>query len=379
MNIKRDLLLTTLLSAGVLSFTPIAFAASNELPNGWIVQVEGKGELERQDGRRVRARLGMPVFAGDRLLATDGSLLVQCLNLSLQAIASGEQKPNTCISQAEKTEDEPECSPGSYGCPHRGDRDFQLHADVPYIISPRRTYLRTSTPRFRWHSVPNSQSYTVILKGDGVEIWRTTVEVGSVEAGLEPIPTEIIYSGDRSLEAGISYTLQIETDQGASSLDAQPMAGGIHFQILEPEKQAEFSLKEAQIRQQSLDPAAEHLALARLYLNFDLIAEAIAHLESVVSNDIEGASIYRQLGDLYLLNLGLVPLAQAYYQQGLNQIASDNLEDRAAIAHGLSQIYQVMGDRSQALDWLTEVQQGYQTLGYTQKLEDIRKELRILE
>ncbi|MBP0012105.1 MAG: hypothetical protein J7545_21100 [Roseofilum sp. SBFL] len=116
-----------------------------------------------------------------------------------------------------------------------------------------------------------------------------------------------------------------------------------------------------------------------IYLNFDLIAEAIAHLESVVSNDIEGASIYRQLGDLYLLNLGLVPLAQAYYQQGLNQITSDNLEDRAAIAYGLSQIYQVMGDRSQALDWLTEAQQRYRTLGYTQKLEEIRKELRILE
>ncbi|MBP0009944.1 MULTISPECIES: hypothetical protein [unclassified Roseofilum] len=51
-----------------------------------------------------------------------------------------------------------------------------------------------------------------------------------------------------------------------------------------------------------------------IYLNFDLIAEAIAHLESVVSND-----------------------------------------------------------------WLTEAQQRYRTLGYTQKLEEIRKELRILE
>lgn len=374
MNVKRDLLLAPLLSAGVLSFTPIAFAASNEFPNGWIVQVEGQGELERQDGRRVTARLGMPVFAGDRFLGTDGSVLIQCLNLSFQAIAPGETQPNTCISNNDTATKDPECSTTSYDCPHRGDKDFQLYVDVPYIISPRRTYLMNPSPRLRWHSVPDSKSYTVILKADGMEIWRTTVG-----AGLKPAPTEIMYSGESSLQPGISYTLQIESDRGASSLDAQPMAGGIHFQILEPEKQAEFSLKEAEIRQQSLDPIAEHLALARLYLNFNLMAEAIEHLEAVISDGIEGASIYRALGDVYLFNLGLVPLAQEYYQQGLNQIASDNLEDRAEIAHSLAQIYQAMGDRAQTLHWLTEAQQGYQMLGYAQKLEVIRKELRLLD
>jgi len=346
----------------------MALAANNELPNGWIVQVEGTGQLERQDGRRVTAQLGMPVFAGDRVLATEGSVLVQCLNLAWQAIAPGETQPNTCISNNDTATNDPECSPGSYGCPHRGDKDFQLYADVPYIISPRRTYLINPTPRLRWHSVPDSETYTVILKGDGVEIWRTTVE-----------ENQAVYGGDRPLEPGISYTLHIETDRGASSLDAQPMAGGIHFQILEPEKQAEFSLKEAEIQHQSLDPVSEHLALARLYLNFNLMAEAIEHLEAVVSHGIGGASIYRELGDLYLFNLGLVPLAQEYYQQGLNQIASDNLEDRAEISYNLAQVYQAMGDRPQALHWLTEAQQGYEMLGYTQKLEVIRKALRLLE
>ncbi|HBB33229.1 MAG TPA: hypothetical protein DC064_15880, partial [Cyanobacteria bacterium UBA9273] len=248
---------------------PAAKAASSKVANGQIIQINGEVKLDRA-GRVIHPKTGTLVYPGDKLLTANGAkVLLQCADLTIQSVQAGQNEVNGCASETEQAE----CTPGTYKCPHRSDRiAWSDRLDrIPYIISPRRTALLNPKPILRWHPVAGAKSYTVTLEGDGVQ-WQTQLS-----------DTQVIYPGDPPLKPGGHYTLTVETDTGVSSLDEPVKPGGLGFSMLDANQTERVELAVVEITQQSWTEQAKAIALANLYTDNGLNAEAIATLETLVA------------------------------------------------------------------------------------------------
>ncbi|MDJ1182232.1 tetratricopeptide repeat protein [Roseofilum casamattae] len=338
-----------------------AVETSGRSPNGRIVQAGAEAQLRRSDGREIPAELAMLVFPGDRLIATTSNILVQCSDLSWQEIPAGRTIANTCAKEEKKQSG---CAPGSLECPDRGEYIAQRSSEIPYIISPRNTDVLAQTPRFRWHDVPGTKEYRVTLYADGEQIWQTTTS-----------ESEITYAGEIPLEPEVGYSLQVDADGGQSSLDGPLVSGGITFFIASEETRSHIQQHQDAIEAQALDAPEQDVALAHLYFDSNLVAEGIERLESAIDRGAESASIYRELGDRLFFRLSLLPQGKDYYEQAWENVLPDHVEEKAAIAYGLSQVYQAIGDRDRTIAWLTEAESAYQQLQDRSQLEQIREQL----
>ncbi|HAA30899.1 MAG TPA: hypothetical protein DCE56_28375 [Cyanobacteria bacterium UBA8553] len=89
---------------------------------------------------------------------------------------------------------------------------------------------------------------------------------------------------------------------------------------------------------------AKALALANLYTENGLIADAIATLEKLLNNGVQTAPIYRTLGDLYLKYLLLVPQANVYYSKAVELVDAEDVEEQKAAQDGLKQVQKALAD-----------------------------------
>jgi len=334
----------------------LAFATDSRRANGQILQIEGNVKLLRSSGRRIVPTPGTQLYPGDRLeIARGGNLLLQCEDLTVQSLLAGQVQQNTC-PLARRTN----CPiPGVIDCPDRGDERLWYDPAVPYIISPRRTELLDSNPPLlRWNPVPNATSYTVTLLGSNWEVQTS-----------EP---QVLYSGDR-LEPGKSYLWVVDADTGASSRDEPTRPLNFHF-LDKPTAQAVREERE-KIEQQPLGETGKTLAIAHLYRQYDLAAEAIALLETLVESGKATAAIYHQLGDLYLQNLALVAPAERYYTQAIERVDPSNLEAQTEIQVGLARSQIALGNVETAKRWLILAKNGYQALGNREKVEELERSL----
>ena len=272
---------------------------------GWIIEAKGEVLLKRKHWSDYRlTTVGAELYPGDLLQPVSGArVLVQCANgKTIWSVPAG------MISGA------------TNGCPPQAVPISRTRGDIaplrstispliPYIISPRCTKLFNALPMLRWNAVPGASRYRVSLMADEEDVlWQTQVE-----------ETEVVYSGESSLESGVDYLLMVEADTGASSLeDESPDLG---FSLLD-ENEATI-VREAVEQLVKLDLADEtkSFALANLYRVHDLKAEAIATLEALVKRGSQTAAFYRTLGDLYL-EVGLNALAQTHYMRA-SQLAAE--------------------------------------------------------
>ncbi len=176
---------------------------------------------------------------------------------------------------------------------------------IPYTLSPRMTYLLNDQPTFRWNGVEGATRYTVRLFGPvGVE-WQT--EVSSAE---------VVYpDGAPPLESGVKYLVTVEADNGRSSFED----GGaiLGFELLYEGDVQDVREKAAKIAELSdLTDEEKVLALAELYSQEYLIADAIETLEALVAQGSQTAFVYLRLGDLYG-EVGLNLLAEARYSKAI--------------------------------------------------------------
>jgi hypothetical protein len=343
---------------------PMAVAATRRVSNGQIIQINGDVQLKRSLGRIIRPTIGTQVYPGDELLTARGAqVLVQCADLKMWSVEAGENRLNSCLEATE----EAECTPGTYKCPHRGDDIAWNNASIPYVISPRRTALLSDKPTLRWNPVAGETNYTVSIEGEGVN-WTTQVS-----------SPQVIYSGESPLKSGSSYLLMVKANStGVSSLDEPVRPGGLNFSLLgENQAQLVRAAKE-QIEQQKWTDQAKSLVLAHLYTKNDLISEAITTLEELVQSGVQTAPIYRTLGDLYLNYLALVPQARDYYSKAVELASSNNLEERTAAQDGLGQVQKALGNKDEAVRWLTQARDGYKSLGDSERASALEKQLKEL-
>ena len=86
-----------------------------------------------------------------------------------------------------------------------------IDANIPYLITPRHSLILDPTPLLRWHPVPKTTAYTLVVTGPNGELWRTQTS--------EP---QLVYAGP-NLTPGVAYHVTITTNTGQSSqADAAP-------------------------------------------------------------------------------------------------------------------------------------------------------------
>ncbi|HEY9299055.1 MAG TPA: hypothetical protein VIQ31_22410, partial [Phormidium sp.] len=96
-------------------------------------------------------------------------------------------------------------------------------------------------------------------------------------------------------------------------------------------------------------------------------------LESLIEQGSQNPIVYRKLADLYAqANVNL--RAESYYQQAI-PLASGNLPEQARLQASLGEVYIRLELRPQAIEWLTQAKESYQTLGNQAKVEELQQKL----
>ena len=348
------------------SIATTALAASNRISNGLIIHSSGEVAIERQNGRIVRPTSGTPIYPGDTLrTAQNAQLTIQCADLGIKSIAPGENQLNSCLLAKEESN----CSADLVKCPPRGDDKITWNsAPVPYIISPRDTKLLDSKPILRWNPVAGATSYKLSLRENGAKLnWEMTVS-----------GTEAVYPGEPPLKPGVRYRLIVEANTGASS-ETPVVEGHTEFGLLDEGEVERVKSEVGAIDKQVPNENAQKLAIANLYLNTNLIAEAIETLENIQKAGVETPPINRALGDMYLEKLQLVPQAEVYYSKAINTAKPDDIEELTAARYGLGQVHSAMRNNLEAMKYLRMAKDGYTTLGDLPMAEKVEKQLRDLQ
>lgn len=175
--------------------------------------------------------------------------------------------------------------------------------NIPYIISPRRTLLLNGRPIIRWNPVKDATSYTVIVKGPSGYLWQNEVT-----------ENEVVYPGEPVLKPGVYYTIIVDANTGASSLDDENLVQG--FEVINESDRLNLQNAAATTEEESLK-------LAKLYRENSLRSEAIAILEKLATRGSDNEEIYQLLGKLYR-EIGLVNLADKYNQKAVELAGREN-------------------------------------------------------
>ncbi|OLT62985.1 tetratricopeptide repeat protein [Moorena bouillonii] len=302
-----------------------------------------------------------PAFIGVSLAATDQLLLgsntfakVLCQNLTEWEPEGGR---DYIVSEG--------CAPTSKPKLLKYDQDKVIerssnNPDIPYILRPRDSSVLNQQPLLRWHEVEGASTYQVRVIGPGVE-WEQQTSA-----------TEIVYSGNQSLQPGARYWLIVKTDQGQS----YKQEGSSGFTILDQEKAQEVSAAAEEIKQKQWSKPAEALALAHLYRSYGLNTEAIDLLETALGDGSESIRIYQLLGDIYQ-QVGLNRLARERYLQALELAkAAGDLDTQAQVLGGLAVTSGIIGQKDEAIAWLEQGKEVYQTLGDQVRAGQLEQKIR---
>ncbi|MDJ0703563.1 MAG: hypothetical protein QNJ46_09805 [Leptolyngbyaceae cyanobacterium MO_188.B28] len=248
-------------------------------------------------------------------------------------------------------------------------------SDIPYVISPRNTWLESDRFTIRWHPVSGATRYTVRLwrwsdERDMLDwlVWQTTVN-----------ETQVLYPGQIALQRGRYYVVEVLADTGvASCLDEGFDQAG--FELIFPEDSAILAADLDRLDQQALPPEEHVLNLASLYLREDLIAAAVDVLEPLTANDANNPVIYEALGDLYSY-AGLNSLSAQHYQKAwdISTVRSDLLGQAIAL-NGLAEVNVALGQWDNAIRRFIQAESLFRALdSQAPQVADIQRRIKALE
>lgn len=239
-----------------------------------------------------------------------------------------------------------------------GDPRSPSDAGIPYVISPRRTFILTNKPKLRWNAVIGAKSYDISLQKGQKTFWQTKVNTN-----------EFLYPGEPKLEHGTEYLLLVKADNGKSSQEEKLPARG--FRLL-PEAQAQIvKTAIAQLNNQQTSDKIKILQSAFIYSGLELKSEAIEALQALVNSSIKEAWIYRQLGQLYW-ETGVSLLAETNYQEAAKlAIASQDIPEQAQISTALGDLYAAIGEEKESIKWFTQARDSHKTLGNSQRVKEL--------
>ncbi|MEQ9233129.1 tetratricopeptide repeat protein [Coleofasciculus sp. E2-BRE-01] len=323
---------------------------------GWIIESSDEVLLKRKNWSDYQpTEIGTELYPGDLLQpAATAKVLVQCANGStIWRVPAG------MISGAANG-----CPPAVKAIPGRQSKIISprggTNSLIPYIISPRRTFLLNALPILRWNAVPGATHYrvSVIDESEDDVLWETQVNA-----------SEVVYPGEPLLAMGVDYSFIVEADTGTSSL--QEEMPDLGFRRLDKAQAKSVLSVLEQPAHRELTQEAQALAKAYLYIGYELRTEAIETLEAWVKQDSQTAAVYRTLGELYQ-EVGLHRLAETHYLRAF-KLASFDIEGQAVIAARLGEVYQALGNSEAARRWFIQARDGYVVLGDSQWVSELEK------
>ncbi len=324
-----------------------------------IFEIKGKVIVDKEQWKNPQpASVGLTLNGTDKLEVAANSLVkIYCSNKTTWTVQPGNYK----ISDG---------CPSVNGVIHltnsnndtlRNDGKTEDYlATLPYVITPRDSYILTDTPLLRWNTVEGATNYTVNI--DGVNWERETNK------------TEINYSGEPPLKQRRRYRITIETDNGKLSKDDAVVG----FTLLdEPTKNIVLEAKKA-IEEQGFSSEEKGLILAQLYRGYELYAEAIEVLEKLVKQDSQIVAVYQLLGDTYL-ETRLPHFAKKPYEKALKLAReTENLSITANIQKGLGESYYSLGNTDEAIQWLEKAKTSYEELGDSSQVQELDKTINLI-
>jgi hypothetical protein len=321
-----------------------------------ITEVNGKVSVEKKQWKKSQpALIGLTLNSDDKLdLPANASVEVFCSNGQTWIFKSGKHTVSSGCPSGNSVIRLPNSNNDTLR--PVGTTEEAL-SRLPYLITPRQTYILTNRPRLRWNTVPGVTKYTV--KIDGVN-WE-----------MKTSDSEIVYPGEFPLEEGRRYRITVEAGDSSSSLSDRVVG----FNLLD--KQTKKLILDAvqSVQRQSSSSEAKELVLAYLYRGYGLYSDAIERLEGLVSQGSQKVLAYQLLGDSYL-EIGLPQLAKKPYEQALELSTMDNLSTQARIQEGLGKTYRLLGNEGAAVLWLKKAKAGYELLGDTLQVQELEKTLK---
>ena len=377
MNVQQKL--TALLTLATLT-TALGLPAIAE-PIARIKIMTGSVQLKRNGWSKFRPIATNAEFKlGDLLLpAATAKVKILCPDFTERPAQSGVQSGlrGVCPRLSRKAGRGSNPADGTLG---------GLNAQIPYIISPRRTLLLHSKPILRWNPVAGGNQYTVQVIGPKGVVWQIKVK--------QP---EVIYPGKPLLQPGVPHTLLVQTDTGASS--KSDGASGLEFRVLRDSELKALQTEVAKLSQQDLATSAVALTLANLYRNYalpetpalsygipveeigthNLSAEGIETLTALITKGNRSPAVYRMLGDLYW-QIGLAQPAIAQYLKAIELATKpEELEDRTEAQFSLGEIYAATKDLPQAVRWYSQAKEGYGSLSDPQRVRFLESQIQTLQ
>ncbi len=242
-------------------------------------------------------KLGSLLCIGDQLQPINkGTVVILCyLNQKILQLKQGSisDAPNKCVplpTQAAR------CTPfASNNCPKpKGPGEDR---NTPVLISPYSSAILDPRPSLSWFSVNGATSYTVQVKGKGVN-WSS-----ETKSTLLPYPHQ-----ELDLESGNVYKVTVIANQGNS-----PLVASSAVLIVSSDMEAQ-QVKAMIKRIQNLNLPQDDLAIDidTVYMSQNLLSEAIKALEVRVRAGTKNPTLYRLLGDRYL-EAGLPDIAKREY------------------------------------------------------------------
>ncbi len=318
-----------------------------------IFEVKGKVTVDKEQWKNPQpASVGLTLEGNNKLEVEDNSSVkIYCSNTKIWTVEKGTHN----ISGGCTSENPVIRLPNSNNDTLRADgKTEEALAKLPYLITPRNSYILKNRPLLRWNAVPGVTNYTV--KIDGVN-WETQTN-----------KTEIIYSGDTPLQEKRRYRITIEADNATSSTSDDKNVG---FTMLDEQTKNIILESKNTIEKQSLSSEQKGLILAQLYRSYGLYADIIEVLEELVKEDSQVVAVYQLLGDTYL-ETRLPHLAKKPYDKGLQLTTkTENLSVQADIQKGLGKSYYSLGNETEAKQWLEKAKISYEALGDNSNIQEL--------
>ena len=344
-KISREIFLPLIAGALPLAIAASSIASEEEpIQLGVIIQAEGAVELKRPGWKTYQLTgVGAELYTGDLLKPAAGiTVLLQCSSGEQWQVPAGISSgvANGCAVIDEGGD-------GYDGT--RSSEQGGINANIPYIISPRKTNLLDSRPTISWNPVEGATDYRVRVQGPGVD-WRQTVKA-----------TELVYPEEEApLQPGGYYQVIVRAGNKSSIHDKGTKLG---FRLLSEEASDRIQEQVDRIQEQDWSEPEKTLAIAHLYSQKDLRIEAIELLHSLTEGGSQPATIFLMLGDLYW-QVELPLLARDNYLQAF-QLAQeeDNLWQQTKAAASLAKLYEAIEEKEEASQWSDRAREGYEALG----------------
>jgi len=291
-----------------------------------ILQVEGEVKVKRDRNNSWDAYEGLGLNNNHRLVLSSGAKVkIYCSNAQIREVSSRGGYPVSGICSSDRSNNNNRCSIS------RNEED----PNTPYLISPRNTKITESQPLLNWHPVEGATSYRVAISRAK---WSTEVE-----------GTVVRYSGEEALQPGKRYKVNITAYKGENDIAVSSAS----FTLLSEEEYQQLEATAKELEKDLSKRQVLALALANLYREYKLYADAIDVLQWLISEEPQGAAVYQLLGQTYR-DVDLYGLAKEQFLKAAE--VEENLELQGSLQASLGEVIDILAttqaDFQEAAKWL---------------------------